>query len=167
MLDEVDPVLNPPDGHGSTDGGNGGGKAVLPVPFHPTMKHDEYVKGTSLLCSSAKPPGIFLCVTGPLHAALAPLDGHRLAIAVLPKSALSTLTVPGVLRDQFSLSAGSYHRWDWQKFARLAKLSAPAVAGQMAVGLQGAGLVYTSGTVLWSAQGVDPWSVVHCDTHML
>ena len=44
-------------------------------------------------------------------------------------------------------AAGSYHRWDWRKLARLGKLAAPAVAGQLAVGLQGAGLVYTSGAV--------------------
>ena len=50
--------------------------------------------------------------------------------------------------ELLNLHAGSYHRWDWKKVARLGKLAAPAVAGQLAVGLQGAGLVYTSGAVL-------------------
>ena len=47
VLGEVDPVLNPPDRHDSTEGD--GAKAMVPVPYHPTMKHDEYVKGAPAL----------------------------------------------------------------------------------------------------------------------
>ena len=35
----------------------------------------------------------------------------------------------------------------WSKILGIAKLAAPAVAGQLSVALQGAGLVYTSGAV--------------------
>ena len=56
VLDEVDSIVNPLDGHAATDGvaaDDSDDKIVVPVPFHPTMRHDEYVKGVPPMSDAA------------------------------------------------------------------------------------------------------------------
>jgi len=45
VLDEIDSIMNPAEGHVHPEAGDSDDKLVVPVPFHPTMMHDEYVKG--------------------------------------------------------------------------------------------------------------------------
>jgi len=50
VLDEIDSIVNTAEGHVHPQtAGNSDDKVVVPVPFHPTMMHDEYVKGAPLL----------------------------------------------------------------------------------------------------------------------
>ena len=53
VLDEVEHIMNSSDGHVRTEAVpaiSDDAKAVVPVPYHPTMKHDEYVKGAHRCC---------------------------------------------------------------------------------------------------------------------
>ena len=52
VLDEVDSIVNTANGHVHPAAGDSDDKVVIAVPYHPTMKHDEYVKGAPLLQSA-------------------------------------------------------------------------------------------------------------------
>ena len=89
------------------------------------------------------PNGLPLCAE--LPTAVAPASKFTLSCSIITQC-----------RDNFGateasclecVGAGSYN-WRWDKSWRVLKLSVPAICGFISVGLQGAGLVYTTGALM-------------------